>query len=264
MVHHLSPVLRRCFRAFLLGGLVAAGSRAGPHRGPPLLVGDFSPRDEVGILRNGPEGRELARREGWVPEEVIPLRGGLGTLELVVWKSFPRRLWTRPELWRSLGDVTRRVWPPGDRDLDWYQADFEVRAFKGQDRLVFRRAVVPESFEAPHLRVRETFGFRAGTFRSLGKSYAPAQTPSQVLNLVAALLADGEPEAARRAAAAVPEEALSERERVTLLLGIPETGEAGEQARRELLDIANRRGAAALEAADMLLQWKTKEAARAP
>jgi hypothetical protein len=224
------------------------------------LRGDFIRLGETGVLRLGLDGAELERRVGWVPEEILDLRGGLGTLSLVIWRSFPRRLYARPELWRQLGNATRRIWPTQGAELDWYQAEVELRAFKNQDRLVVRRAVVVDNFAAPLLRVVESFGFRGGSFRSLGKAYAPAETPSQQMNLLADLLRGGDVEGARKVAAAIPEEAKEERQRAILLLGVPPEGKAREVTRKTLLDIANQRGVRSLQAADLLLQMKTKEA----
>lgn len=224
------------------------------------LEGDLLLPESVGILREKGTGKELARHEGWVPDEILPVRGGLGSHWLVLWRSHPMRRYTRPELWRQLGDSLRRVWPREGQELSWYLSELSLRAFKGRDQLLVQRALVDENFDAPFLQVHETFGFRAGSFRSLGISYEPPKTPAQSLNLLVVRLREGDRKAAEALVQAIPAESREERRRATLLLGVPESASRRDQARRDLLEIANGRGADALEAADLLLEMKTKEA----
>lgn len=129
MVSGIRSPVRRSARAFALGLLPLALAAAG-------LETSYDPEADVGCLRVGRV--ELVRKQGWTPEEVLPVPTPEGPAQLVLWRSTPRRNYLRLELW--LPEVTgmRRTWPSHGEGPDWYRAELERRDYKGRLQLRVR------------------------------------------------------------------------------------------------------------------------------
>lgn len=213
--------------------------------------------EDVGQVLDGEV--EVTQRPGWNPEaiEAVPVAGGHAWL--VLWRSMPRRRWLAPELWqRPEGGEPRKLWP--QEDLSFHQARVRLDLGGRRPVLEVEHDVVAESFHEDPLRKVQRFALGRGGGRRVSRRYAEATNAAQTLNLIADLVAEGEPdEAARRAAAlpGSPEIAA----RVQAILGRADGGEVREQARRQLSELAQTSGPtdAARIAANALLNMRMQD-----
>lgn len=202
--------------ARILAGALALASLAPPA---PAFEGRAIPEEELGFLFAGPEPGvpPIAERLGLLPREIH--RSLDGRVALVLWAPFHRGDLVMPEVWvRDPEAGPTRVWPERPGMVEWSSPRLEIRR---RDRTLLVRVddlLLGENQEEPHLPRRRLYAVGTSGPRLLRQRVAPATTPSQHLNLLAAALQDQDPGGVAREVSAVRSSARAIRLRAAALL----------------------------------------------
>lgn len=224
-------------------------------------MADFDPDAAVGslaLLRSEGDDQIVTTREGWVPEEILEVDLDVPAV-VVLWRSFPRRQYLRPELWVA-GDEPRRVWPRAGEERSLYEGRVRYDRKGSRPVLDLEFALVGENFEFPLLKKRERWAFSQHAARRVAVQVDEPAGSAQVLNRIADLHDEGDAAAARALGATLEgagEEILARR---AALEPLP-TGDDPVEVRAALNDVAGQvTGPRALAAADRLLRMTLEEA----